>query len=253
MREWAQLALSGINPESYGSARILRGDSSAPRPGSVMSGAAFGRPVPLERFDTLMLARYGAIGLREPKPTVDANHFQTELAQAMRLIDVVPAAGEAVRSLVWSITPVGVESRDYDTGYSDPALPFSIFIGAHAVSDQVPSIRLAEGVLHETMHLQLSLIEDSVPLVGGSGESRYSPWQKRERPTQGLLHGIYVFRVVQDWLRVIAAGPIMAGVDLAHAQLRISQIDEECAELIDFAASDDLTPEGRILAAALVD
>ncbi|MGN6818236.1 MAG: aKG-HExxH-type peptide beta-hydroxylase [Sphingomonas sp.] len=218
-----------------------------------MLDPGLGRAVPLEQFDKLMLARYGVIGLREPKPDFDENHFRAEFAQALRLIDIAPAAGEAVRSLVWSITPVGVEGPDYDTGYSDPALPFSIFIGAHAASDQVPAIRLAEGVLHEAMHLQLSLIEDLVPLAGASGEWRYSPWRKRERPIQGVLHGLYVFRVVQDWLRVIVAGTSVAGRDIAHAQLRISKIDEECAELTDLAASNDLTPDGQILAAALVD
>lgn len=250
-QEWSQLARAGIDPSNYGSARVLRNNPSTLRLGSAMSNPGLGRPVQLERFDTLMLARYGVIGLREPKPDFDASYFQTAFAQAIRLIDVAAAAGESVRSLVWSITPVGVEGPDYDTGYSDPALPFSIFIGAHAVSDKVAAIRLAEGVLHETMHLQLSLIEDWVPLVGGSGGRRHSPWQKCDRPTQGVLHGLYVFRVVQDWLRVIVAGTALEGADLAHAKLRISQIEEECAELTDLAASDDLTSDGRVLAAAL--
>lgn len=250
-QQWSQLARSGIDPARYGSARVLRANPSAARMGSLMHQAGFGRPVPLERYDTAMLARYGVIGLRQPKLGFDPAYFEAELARAMQLIEVAPGAGEAVRELIWSITPVDSDGPDFDTGYSDPALPFSIFIGAHAAEDRVPSIRLAEGVLHEAMHLQLSLIEDTVPLAGGSGERRYSPWQRRQRPTQGILHGLYVFRVVQDWLRVLVSDPVLASAELANARRRIAQIEDECAELADVAASNDLTPDGRILAAAL--
>lgn len=250
-QQWSHLARSGIDRENYGTARLLRADRSAPRLGTMMRETGLGRPVPLERYDPVMLARYGVIGLREPKPGFDPVNFEAALARAMQLISLVPGAGDAVRELLWSITPVDVEGPEYDTGYSDPALPFSIFIGAHDAEAQVPDIRLAEGVLHEAMHLQLSLIEDAVPLAGGSAETRYSPWQKRQRPTQGVLHGLYVFRVVQDWMRVLVADPRLASEDLAHARIRISQIEDECGELANLAASDDLTPDGRILAAAL--
>jgi len=247
---WAKLTRIGIDPSNYGTARVLRADPAAPRMGFAMRDAGFGRPLPLERYDTTMLARYGVIGLREPRPYFDATHFEAELARAMRLIDIVPAAGAAVRALVWSLTPVDVEGRDYDTSYSDPAVPFSIFIGAHAHDDMVAPIRLAEGVLHEAMHLQLSLVEDVVRLVGGSVERRHSPWQGRQRPTQGILHGLYVFRVIQDWLQaVVVSGTASADVD--HARERIAQIDEECASLADLARSEDLTEDGRKLASFL--
>lgn len=250
-QEWSQLARSGIEQVSYGAARVLRKDPNAVRLGNLMHRVGLGRPVPLERYDAVMLARYGVIGLREPGSNFDPEYLEAELAHAMLLIDVVPGAGEVCRELVWSITPVDVEGSGYDTGYSDPALPFSIFIGAHAAEDCVPTIRLAESVLHEAMHLQLSLIEDSVPLIVGNGEQRYSPWQRRPRPTQGILHGLYVFRVIQDWLGGLITDPARAKADIEHARIRIMQIEAECSELANVAASDDLTTDGRILAAAL--
>ena len=250
-QEWSLLARSKIEQANYGAARVLRNEPTAARLGSLMHRAGFGRPMPLERYDVVMLARYGVIGLREPRPHFDPIYLEAELAHAMQLIDVVPGAGEACRELVWSITPIDVEGLEYDTGYSDPALPFSIFIGAHAAEDCVPAIRLAECLLHEVMHLQLSLIEGSVPLILGKGEQRYSPWQRRQRPTQGILHGLYVFRVIQDWLWGIANDPARAKADIQQACVRITQIEAECSELANLAASDDLTTDGRILAAAL--
>lgn len=248
---WSNLARVGIDRDNYGTARFLRGDPDAPRMGFLMKACGFGRPVPLERYDKMMLARYGVIGLREPRSGFDMPAFERDISRAMRLVDLAPAAGTAVRGLVWSITPVGVEGVDYDTSYSDPAVPFSIFIGAHDPADRVASIRLAEGLLHEAMHLQLSLIERLVPMISGHVEQRHSPWQDRQRPTQGVLHGLYVFRVIQDWLRQVASDPDILVSDADHARRRIKHIELECVGLADLAGSGDLTPEGRILATAL--
>ncbi|MFT8783584.1 aKG-HExxH-type peptide beta-hydroxylase [Acetobacter syzygii] len=248
---WSKLAHVGISQANYGTARVLLANPAAPRVGFSMRNAGLDRPVPLERFDATMRARYDVIGLREPKICFDAAYFEAELARAMHLIDIVPAVGAAVRQLVWSITPVDVEGLEYDTGYSDPAVPFSIFIGAHAQEDRVPAIRLAEGVLHEAMHLQLSLIEDKVRLVGGSAERWHSPWQGCLRPTQGILHGLYVFRVVQDWLCAILIEPGVSSAEINHARGRIAQIDDESDALADLVVSEDLTLDGKLLVGAL--
>ncbi len=249
-RRWRCLSHKGIDPATYGTLRVLRANPAAPRLATVLNHAGFQRTLLLEQFDTNMLARYGILGLREPR-NLDRRQFEAALAGAMALLEVVPAVGTAARALVWSITAVEVEGPDYDTGYSDPAVPFSIFIGAHRGEDGVPAIRLAEGVLHEVMHLQLSLIEAVVPLVGGDAERRHSPWQDRRRPTQGLLHGLYVFRVVQDWLGALMDRPGCSESEVAHARTRIAQIDAECAELANLAASIDFTSDGITLANAL--
>ncbi len=169
----------------------------------------------------------------------------------MALLDVAPTIGEAGRSLVWALVPVDVEGAEYDTGYSDPAVPFSIFIGLHPGRDRVPAIRLAEGVLHEAMHLQLSLIEDVLPLVGGSTDLRISPWQRRPRPMQGLLHGLYVFRVIQDWLSRLLQKDALNAHEYAHARKRLAEIEDECITLGGIVNSPDLTRHGRVLASSL--
>lgn len=247
---WERLAAFGLFPELYGTARVLHASSEGPRAGAVAMDAGWHRALPIERFDALMRARYTAIGV-EPSDKVCPAAFSQSLADAMQLLDEIPAIGDAVRSLVWSVTPIAVTGKDYDSSYSDPAVPFSIFIGAHEPGARIPAIRLAEGILHEAMHLQLSLIEDLMPLVQGSADRRHSPWQRTPRPTQGLLHGLYVFRVIQDWLGSLILGRHISGEALLHAHKRIEQIEEECAELASLAGSDELTAEGKSLVAAL--
>jgi HEXXH motif-containing protein len=248
---WADLKRIGFNSSNYGTARILRSDPSAPREGFAVMTAGMDRPVPLERFETTMLARYGSLGLREPK-SFDARHFESEFAEALGLIDSAPGASAAVRELVWSVTPIEVDGPEFDTSYSDPDVPFSIFIGAHRPADRVPAIRLAEGILHEAMHLQLSLMEDEVPLITGHSDRRRSPWQGRQRPTQGLLHGLYVFRVVQDWLLAVVAAGAVEGAEREYVGLRLKQINADCAKLVGIDESVDLTSNGRLFAEALL-
>ncbi|WP_165191637.1 aKG-HExxH-type peptide beta-hydroxylase [Caulobacter soli] len=242
---WSGLARIGIDAETYGVSRVVAGDPTAQRHGVALTGLAWAHPVRLDLFDATMRRRYGALGLQPPPETFSASAFEAALARAMVVLDTVAPVGAAVRSLVWSVTPLAVTGPDYDSGFSDPDVPLSIFIGAHAPEDEVPPIRLAEGVLHEAMHLQLSLIEDVAPLVVGGVFEHHSPWQNRPRPTQGLLHGLYVFRVVQDFLRAALAADALSPADHAHAQRRIKQIDADCAQLSALKTSIDLTPTGR--------
>jgi HEXXH motif-containing protein len=249
---WSELISLGFDQKSYSASRLLRLDPSASREGHMSVDAGWKRPLLVECFDDTMRSHYGSLGLRRAPPeTFCARAFEEDLSRAMSLLDRVKPVGATIRTLVWSVTPLGVEGPDYDTGYSDPRVPLSIFIGVHSSADGVSPIRLAEGVLHEAMHLQLSLVEDVVPLVSGSGDWRPSPWQGRLRPMQGLLHGLYVFRVVQDYLRAAVAAGRLTAADHRHALIRIEQIDDECAQLAGLSESNDLTADGAKLAAAL--
>jgi hypothetical protein len=47
--------------------------------------------------------------------------------------------------------------------YSSPAIPFSIFVSVPPADERNVVARLAEAIIHEAMHLQLTLIEAIVP------------------------------------------------------------------------------------------
>ena len=249
---WADLAAIGLDAENYGVVRVLEANPAASRHSAVLSGLDWGHPVRLELFDENLQRHYQALNLRAPTSSFSAAAFEADLADAMSLLDRVGQVGATVRALVWSITPLDVNGPDFDTGFSDPKVPFSIFIGAHAPEHHISPLRLAEGVLHEALHLQLSLIEAITQLVQGRDYQHQSPWQGRPRPTQGLLHGLYVFRTVQDFFRSLIELGSLRPSDLAHAEERIRQIEFECSELSVMTASVDLTVDGRQLVERLV-
>ena len=127
--------------------------------------------------------------------------------------------------------------------HSEPTIPFSIFVSAPRPAEKDPVIRLAESLIHEAMHLQLTLVENVLPLVSTEGQG-YSPWQGRPRPARGLLHGLYVFTVILHFMDLVAvARPDLA----AKARQRRVEIEEEVAVLEDF--SGYLTEAGRALRA----
>jgi hypothetical protein len=160
-------------------------------------------------------------------------------ANLLRSID--ESLPETVGSLVRSIHVLQAP-RDHDTSHSTPDLPFSVFVSVPAAdeSDAVP--RLAESLLHEAMHLQLTLIERIEPIVSGDEHRAYSPWKEESRPVRGLLHGLYVFAVVHQLLgRLAERGSPWTG----YCAKRQAQIEVEVASLIQEPAG--LYPLGRTI------
>ena len=119
--------------------------------------------------------------------TVDDD--STRLLQAaFDALRSVESLGETIFTLVRSLH-VLESQRDTDVSFSSPGLPFSIFVSVPTPDERDAVIRLAESIVHEAMHLQLSLIEDGCALVTGGEDTAYSPWKQRDRPVQGVLHG----------------------------------------------------------------
>jgi hypothetical protein len=65
----------------------------------------------------------------------------------------------SIESLVKAIHIIESEGPDYDCSFSDPDIPFSIFISIPEPSGKNRELRVLEAVVHECMHLQLSLFE----------------------------------------------------------------------------------------------
>ena len=65
-------------------------------------------------------------------------------------------------------------------------------------------LRLAESLIHEAMHLQLTFIESVVPLVNATEGTAFSPWKGEDRPVQGVFHALYVFAVIREAFSTLA-------------------------------------------------
>jgi HEXXH motif-containing protein len=183
---------------------------------------------------------------------IDTSIVHHRLEGAFCRLGDVPGVAAAVGAVLAALHVLKPAGPNYDVSYSDPVLPFSIFVGIDASSQAHYDLRLAESILHECMHLQLSLIEETVPMVAGCEEQFHSPWQRTMRPSRGVLHGLYVFRVIQDFHRALLEGGYCTDEEQGYLTRRISVIEEEIATIDDFRSSRELTNAGKQLVDALL-
>jgi hypothetical protein len=184
--------------DHYGTQRWLTRDTSA----SILDGGV------------VRLGRYFSTIEQLPKSTTacfsdlifaDNQCSQTtaHLQAAAGVLDCVETLADTVGCLVRSIHLLQAP-KDHDVSHSSPQLPFSIFVSIPEPIERDANLRVAESLIHESMHLQLSLIGIIEPLVNTPDAGGYSPWKREFRPVEGLLHGLYVFAVIHQALGFIA-------------------------------------------------
>lgn len=176
---------------------------------------------------------------------VSENHVTAATGQAISaatsLICLAPSLALTVSALVRSVHILKSDDPGIDISFSDPAIPFSIFLSVSQGKDA--DLRIAEAIIHEAMHLQLSLVEQVVPLVSNNTIARFSPWKQRLRPLSGLIHALYVVRVIDTWLeKISASNRIVSGTSR-----RREQIAEEIAQLDLAGTEEGFTQMGQSL------
>lgn len=255
---WLAIAeATDLAPTSYGTMRYLLRDVSVPLEivTSLKLPAAFEseRPLVIEKLRGEVLDRYVQLGLEfHPEGSIDVSILEMRLLEAFERIAQVPSAAAAVGAVLGALHVVRPEGPEYDVSYSDPVLPFSIFVGIDGPAQTYGDLRLAEGILHECMHLQLTLVEEALPLIAGTSERIHSPWQSTMRPIQGILHGLYVFRVIQDFHGALLTAGCASANEEAYLRRRIAVIGDEVRSVGEIARSSDLTDVGRHFASRLL-
>jgi len=166
-------------------------------------------------------------------------------AALLTVVKPFPFLWSAVSELAWCCHPLLASDEDHDVSFSDPAIPFSIFVSAPIRGDRSSSLRVAESLVHETMHLQLTLFEALSPLIDKTCDAlMYSPWKREERPVHGIVHGVYVFSVLH-WMWRQVADTSKDSIDQNFALRRIIEIDEEISTVPSLESSPALTEKGR--------
>jgi HEXXH motif-containing protein len=168
------------------------------------------------------------------------------ISGAMSQISLIPSLAASVGALALSAHILTVEDPSFDISFSDPGIPFSIFMSVS--QGRAANLRLAEAIIHESMHLQLSLIEQLVPLVNDHRMTLYSPWKREDRPLAGIIHGLYVFCVIDKWLESITT----QHTSQEYIIQRRAQIAEEIQEIEAIGIKVGLTAEGQRLLASLL-
>lgn len=192
----------------------------------------------------------------EPLPAAEllTGHVVSKLQRALAVLAEVAPAYACVRTLVRSVQVLRQPEPEIDVSYSHPAVPFSIFVTVCDEDSPLAALRVAEAVLHETMHLHLTLLEAVVDLVlPGSSALYYSPWREEDRPVRGVLHGLFVFRAVQAFYQALIAEADYASDLTEFASERISAITREVQLLTGFTQANGLTAIGKQLVANLLE
>jgi hypothetical protein len=176
-----------------------------------------------------------------------------KIRRAFAIMESVPELSRAVSELIRSIQLLKSENEEFDISHSDPAVPFSIFVSVGKSEGIVADLRICESILHEAMHLKLTLIEENVNLVvSGTTEQYHSPWRGENRPVRGVLHGLFVFRAIHDFYKEILSMAEWGATATEFAKDRIFSVEEEISIIKHLHLSQGLTEYGCQLAKSLI-
>lgn len=250
---------TGITMSHYGTARVLAGDAKAPR--HVVARLSFGPSTEGVAFDMLaecllgdVARRYQGVGLAFYPPDTTASTLILDCVQeAIDILTSLPTLHRTVAKLVRVCHLIKPADDDYDMSYSDPQVPFSIFVSVPQRRRTNDVLRVAESIVHEAMHLQLTLIEQATPLVHPSDERYFSPWKSAYRSLQGVLHALYVFRVIAQYLERLLEFPGWSPSSSAHMCHRRREIALQVHEISTFKGHPALTALGSRFVQRLVD
>ena len=199
-----------------------------------------------------LAVRWGDLGLRfAMERDLEGCAFVDTLIEALALVRISEPVHGTVAGMCRSLHPLIARDGETDVSFSDPALPFSVFVSCPPAGARDRVARLAESLVHEALHLQLSLVEKVEPLVAedGRGTQAYSPWKGEERSLQGLVHAVYVFgNLRRFWNDVAGERPAVS----RFARTRARTIDREMEHAAHLASSRFLTASGRRMAASFL-
>src|SRR5436190_5840778 len=119
-------------------------------------------------------------------------------AAAAAAIDEVPELAKIARVRIRHVHALWAPPG-YDISHSEPHWIDRIFISIPERSDEVGALRLAENVIHEAMHLHLTIYEHKRRLVRELTCQIHSPWRQTPRPYGGVLHGLFVFACLREY------------------------------------------------------
>lgn len=165
------------------------------------------------------------------------------LQEALGILAEIPTIYETVSNLMASLHLIKPEDDDFDISFSLPDIPFSIFVSVPSKRMDNDTLRVAEAILHEAMHLQLTLIEQCVPLVIETDEKYFSPWKNEYRHPRGLLHAIYVFCVIKKFFELLIERDFFKPCN-RYLTIRLKVISKQLKEVADFLSSQSFTGAG---------
>lgn len=153
----------------------------------------------------------------------------------------------SIKAFAINFHPLLSEYEDFDVSFSDPCIPFDVFSNVPRNEEKYSAERFVEGIIHETLHLQLTVVEHLLPLFhnGLLTDDVFSPWKGEGRNERGLLHAVYVFSNIKKfWLKVNEQSKNINNFALK----RVCTIQKELSRAEHILKSEALTSDGKRLA-----
>jgi HEXXH motif-containing protein len=208
----------------------------------------------LEDADFIHLATFYIENGLEPMRAEEIafSRAKEKLHKATTVLNLVPECVQCVTMLVKAIQVLKQPAPEFDVSYSHPDIPFTIFVSVDVEDTAVATLRLAESILHEAMHLKLTLIEQICPLIQpGTNAKFFSPWRNEKRPVNGVLHGLFVFKAINDFYKMVLQ-LISSFEEQDFCTWRMEEIEKEFSLIKSLPANLGLTPAGASLSAYLL-
>jgi HEXXH motif-containing protein len=249
---------SGLIPSHYGTTRAVAQDALAPLNVIAQLSTSstidhFHKPIKVEILDISFAQKYKEAGIKfYTAEEIGKADLLCSLQDAINIVKRIPTLLATVVALVRSLHLIKPENDDYDVSFSEPHIPFSIFVSVPQARSTINTLRLAEAIVHEAMHLQLTLIEKFVPLVIQTQETFFSPWREECRPIQGVLHALYVFRVIHQFWELLSPIYSYPTKELQYIQLRQEEINRQINKIRSFQDCSELTMVGACFVRNLI-
>ncbi len=242
---WQGLARHGFVMANYGTHRWLERDPAAGRLELAKLDLGDSIECRIEELPASSRVRYERSGLVLSGAISIETHVEA-VRSALSVIALVPGLFATVAAYLRILHVLQAPGMDFDVSHSDPEVPFSIFVSV-PFSRREGRIRLAESIIHECMHLQLTMIDNALPLVDDREASAFSPWRQRQRPLLGVLHGLYVFSVIDACFRALDRSWLLTPGERMFVAKRRGEIAQEVAQVAHLVTVGGLTDDGRVL------
>ena len=172
------------------------------------------------------------------------------LLEAEKLILHITDLWFVVIQTVGGIAPLSNVNDDFDVSHSEPALGNTILLSIPP-EGPLTGLRLSEEVVHEAMHINLSKYEEAIPLVK-SFALMFSPWRSTPREARGVLHGLYVFSCVAQFMSLLLEFGELSAIERTHVCRRLREIVSDLTKIDEAHLVSNLTTKGAALANALL-
>jgi HEXXH motif-containing protein len=203
-----------------------------------IGGTLAGRLTPADKVTVADLREHGLHVITPPL-------MNGVIDNASQLMSIATDLETIVQRCVHEILVLKAPDDTIDVSHSEPRWPTRIFISLPR-SSPTADLRVAEAIVHEAMHLNLTFLERRLELIK-SERHLYSPWRNEPRPVSGVLHALYVFACISRFFEYLMRGACLEAKRRDHVRQRLDDIENEFISVNRSCVSEHLTVAGQLL------